>query len=196
MNDAPATPRSIEARALAKTYAEGMAPVEVLRDVDLSVAPGEMVAIVGASGSGKSTLLHLLGGLDQPTVGHACGSAGSDDRPERGRHALGSRSRRRLRAFSSTSSCPNSPRSKTSMMPGWIAGRPSRSGRAGRAEELLARPGSGWSARSTSPAELSGASSSGLRWRGPCIVGPPCSSRTSRPGNLDRAATAVLMHAL
>jgi len=54
---------------LAKTYVEGPAPVQVLRDVNLEIGRGERVAVVGASGSGKSTLLHLLGGLDTPTAG-------------------------------------------------------------------------------------------------------------------------------
>ena len=58
------------AQGLAKDYVGGDGrPIRVLDSVDLTVEPGEFVAIIGASGSGKSTLLHLLGALDEPTGG-------------------------------------------------------------------------------------------------------------------------------
>ncbi len=59
----------IEARGIVKSYPVGGAPLTVLRELDLQVDAGEMLAIVGASGVGKSTLLHLLGGLDRADRG-------------------------------------------------------------------------------------------------------------------------------
>jgi ABC-type lipoprotein export system ATPase subunit len=59
----------LRAQGLCKTYLLGKRSLEVLRGVDLELAPGDFLALRGASGSGKSTLLHLLGGLDSPTRG-------------------------------------------------------------------------------------------------------------------------------
>jgi lipoprotein-releasing system ATP-binding protein len=62
----------IVAREVVKSFARDGDQVEVLKGVSLTIAEGELAAIVGPSGVGKSTLLHLLGGLERPTSGAIC----------------------------------------------------------------------------------------------------------------------------
>lgn len=58
----------LQLSGVSKEY-PGRPPVKAVRDVDLSVEAGELVAVVGPSGSGKTTLLHVMGALDQPSAG-------------------------------------------------------------------------------------------------------------------------------
>ncbi len=59
----------IEARGIERVFTMGSTRVHALRGIDLTVKPGEMLAVMGTSGSGKSTLMHILGCLDRPTGG-------------------------------------------------------------------------------------------------------------------------------
>jgi len=74
----------LEGRKIRKSYRSGSETIRVLRGVDLEVAEGEILAIVGQSGVGKSTLLHMLGALDRPDSGQVIADGvdvfGLDDR--------------------------------------------------------------------------------------------------------------------
>jgi len=59
----------VSTKALYKSYRNGVSKLDVLKGVDLTIKNNEFVAIQGPSGAGKSTLLHILGGLDNPTLG-------------------------------------------------------------------------------------------------------------------------------
>ncbi|HBD09103.1 MAG TPA: ABC transporter ATP-binding protein, partial [Syntrophobacteraceae bacterium] len=59
----------VQALGLQKVFGSGPQRVELFHELNLHIAPGERLAIIGASGVGKSTLLHILGTLDRPTAG-------------------------------------------------------------------------------------------------------------------------------
>jgi putative ABC transport system ATP-binding protein len=69
VSDPPATKPLVHFEKISKVYQMGEIEVHALRDITFEIAPGEMVAIMGASGSGKSTMLNILGTLDRPSSG-------------------------------------------------------------------------------------------------------------------------------
>ncbi len=129
------------ARSLRKSYVAGGKTLPVLRDLDLSVEVGEMVAVIGASGVGKSTLLHVLGGLDRADGGSV--SVGTTD--------LTALSEGALVAFRNTQVgfvfqfhhlLPEFSALENAAMPARIARRPAAEARQ-RAADLLGRVGLG-----------------------------------------------------
>lgn len=71
-------------RNVTKSYVRGKQKVEVLHGVDLTIEPGEFLALMGPSGSGKTTLLNLVAGLDQPTGGEVAVAGERIDQLSRG----------------------------------------------------------------------------------------------------------------
>ena len=80
---------ALELRQVSKIYGAGPSEVHALREVDLSVERGELVAVMGPSGSGKSTLLTIAGSLEEPTQRRRCSSTASTWRPSRARSGRG-----------------------------------------------------------------------------------------------------------
>lgn len=82
-------------RGIKRTFKQGRTELEVLRSIDLTIRPGELVALVGPSGSGKSTLLHIAGLLENPDAGEInicgedCNGMNDDERTRVRREKLG-----------------------------------------------------------------------------------------------------------
>jgi len=173
---------AVLARGLTKTYEDGVRRVEVLKGIDLTVAAGELVAVVGPSGSGKSTLLHLLGALDRPDEGEVT----------IGGQSLSGLSGARLAAFRNRTIgfvfqfhqlLPDFTALENVILPGRIAGAEPRKLLA-RAEALLAEVGLA-DRREHFPNQLSGGERQRVAICRALMLSPPLLLADEPTGNLD-----------
>ncbi len=139
MSDARTPPLLLRAEGVSRSFAMGDERIEVLRGVDLSIAPGERLAIVGESGVGKSTLLHVLGTLDRPTSGRIA-FRGEDLFSKSPEELASFRSRCLGFIFQFHHLLPEFDAQENVMLPGLIAGRSPRE-MGERARKLLAEVG-------------------------------------------------------
>ena len=128
MNSAGGRVPILELRGVTKSYAQASGPLEILKGADLTIMPGQMVALVGPSGSGKSTLLHIAGLLDRPTGGEVwikgrnCSGLPDSERSRLRRELLGF-------VYQYHHLLPEFTALENVMMPQMVAGKSSRNSR-------------------------------------------------------------------
>jgi lipoprotein-releasing system ATP-binding protein len=183
MND----PNSVllQASNLSKEYGSAEHPVKVLDQVDLEVARGEMLAIVGASGSGKTTLLQILGCLDVPDKG-SLSFAGQDLRKLADKKLAAHRNQHIGFIFQFHHLLPEFTALENVMMPGLIAGSQESRLKA-RAKELLEQVGLGHRLTHRS-GELSGGEQQRAALARALIMQPALLLADEPTGNLDSAS--------
>ncbi len=183
---------AVEARGLSKIVQDATGSLTILDDINLRIASGETVAIVGASGSGKSTLLGLLAGLDVPTAG-SVRLFGEDlfARDEDGRAAL--RAQRVGFVFQSFQLLPHLNALENVLLPLELSGRvPDGRNAVEAARELLGRVGLG-ERLSHYPKYLSGGEQQRVALARAFVMHPPLLLADEPTGSLDaRTGEAVI----
>ena len=176
------TDATIRIESVRRTYGQGASAVEAVKGVNLEIAAGSFVAIVGASGSGKSTLLNMVGTLDRPTEGRV--RVGDVDLYALDDNALTRFRRDRIGfVFQFFHLLPMLSALENAMLPLELAGRGGREARA-RALGLLERMG--LSARAEHrPDELSGGEMQRVAIARALIMDPPLLLADEPTGNLD-----------
>jgi lipoprotein-releasing system ATP-binding protein len=182
----------LEARGIRKAFVVGGTTLPVLRDLDLSVEAGEMVAIVGASGVGKSTLLHVLGGLDRVDQG-AISVAGAELTALPDAAVVAFRNRRIGFVFQFHHLLPEFNALENVEMPMRIARTPLAEARP-RAEELLRRVGLG-DRLTHRPGMLSGGEQQRVAVARALVMQPAVLLADEPTGDLDEQSADTL-HAL
>jgi lipoprotein-releasing system ATP-binding protein len=182
----------LEARGLVKSYPVGGRLLTVLRDLDLTVEAGEMVAIVGASGVGKSTLLHVLGGLDCVDQGRIA-IDGAELTAMRDADVVAFRNRRVGFVFQFHHLLPEFSAIENAEMPMRIARTPIREARA-HAAALLERVGLGERLEHR-PGMLSGGEQQRVAVARALVMQPSILLADEPTGDLDEQ-TADSLHAL
>ena len=177
------------ARGICKGYPTPRGRLEVLRDLDLIVKGGTILAILGASGAGKSTLLNILGTLDRPDAGTLEIRGWRVDRRAEGELAR-FRATRLGFVFQFHHLLPEFSAEENVMMPLLIAGSTPAEARAkARASLVAVGLGERWEHR---PAELSGGEAQRVAVARALVGGPELVLADEPSGNLDRRSAAAL----